>query len=821
MPTSLPIRRVLALVTVPILAAAGLVLASPAMASAPTGGSADPDPNPPAPSTETTIVDMIDASGLYGGTVASATAETPYPSTGLQDQRSVSTALMVLDDPGTAPQEDFLAYCIDLDEDTTIGIHYELGTWSDSNVPNLPYVEWILDNYFPKVPTAPTGTASEQVRAVQGAIWYFTDQFVVSRFYPAERNAVRAIVEAAQAAVDGSSPTPPPLPTLTIDPATIAGGISGDLVGPYTVGGDAGPATIEIAGTDVYRDAAGTIPVVDGDAVNAGDQLWARYDAGTSGQGFALTAYATVQAGNVYLYDGANPPRTSAQALVLATETVVPVRVAATITPSLAATLIVDVVVTGAAAGEQDQIEVRARCIDPDLPTPVEFVRDVPAGAAADTYSFTFPGIPSDATTCEVEQLQDGSNATVTASTTIVPASVVLDPATPQTITVTDAYTRIPGDFHVDVTIAGAAAGLQGDVVLDAACDTGAGIVSATFTVPAGTPAGTSTAGTITGVPNGSSCHTTVTADGADADAELVSSTVDPLVVTVPANGTAVTTATNTYAVPAPPSGRFAVDVTVAGAAAGRQAQIAVTASCDSGTSAAFTLPAGALAGTYRLGTIGDLPDGDECTATQTADGADADAVLSSATIIPASVVIASGATAVITVTDTYDAPTPPSGVFRVDVTIGGAAAGDQSGIAVAASCVDGPEEIGASFTVPAGAAAGSYAAGTIPEVPVGYECTATLTADGANADAELTSSTVSPASVVIANATTSVITVATVYAVPVPTPTPTPSPSPSPTTLAATGPSGSPPLGLGLAAGLVLVGGVVVGIAASRRRAR
>ncbi|QPE04872.1 hypothetical protein IT882_01660 [Microbacterium schleiferi] len=109
-------------------------------------------------------------------------------------------------------------------------------------------------------------------------------------------------------------------------------------------------------------------------------------------------------------------------------------------------------------------------------------------------------------------------------------------------------------------------------------------------------------------------------------------------------------------------AGWFAVDVTVAGAAAGRQGAISVTARCDDGATViedSGTLPAGAAAGTTRVVTLSAVPAGATCTASQTADGHTADAVLASTTIVPASVVAAASSTVSVTVTDTFAAPTP------------------------------------------------------------------------------------------------------------------------------------------------------------------
>ena len=758
---------------------------------------------------------MRHTSGLYGGFVPSATAQTPYPTTGLQDQRSVETAQIVLDDPDTPAGEEILAYCIQLDTQTTIGIHYELGTWTEANVPNLPYVQWILEHYYPSVPTAPAGTTAEQVRAVQGAIWYFTDQFVVNRFYPAERNAVRAIVEAAQAAL-GPGPTPPEpdLPTLTITPAALEGAVTGDLVGPFAVGGDVASATIDITGTRVYRDAAGSVEVLDGETVVPGEELWAEFDASVATQGFDLTAYAPVPAGNVYLYDGNNPPIRTAQTLVLAATTTVPVRASATVLHPETATLSVDVVIAGAAAGRQSEVRFTATCTTATAVT-LEYVRIVAAGSPAGTYAFDFPDIPADDTVCSVVQDADGSNAAVDVSTTIDPASVTLSSSAPQTITVTDTYSLVPGDFRLDVEIGGPAAGDQSALLFAVSCVGPSGTSSVTYPVAAGA-SGTVSAGTLPGLENGTTCHASLTEDGDNAGAELVSAEFDPYFVEVPPGGVGVILATLAYDVPVPATGTLAVDVTVAGPAAGRQSAIEVLASCAGGPSAAFTLPAGAT-GTHRVGVIGGVPVGTECAVTQASAGENADAELASATIVPATVTIADATTAIITVTDTYVVPTPPSGSFQVVVAIAGAAAGAQGAIGVEARCGTGADAIAEPFTIPAGAAAGAHVAGTVPEVPVGFECTAVLTADGANADATLSASTVVPSSDVIADGVLSAVTITNTYAVPSPGPSPSPTPSPTPAPMPATGGGGSIPWGVPLA--LLLGGLALAAIPLARRR--
>jgi len=746
--------------------AIGVGVAAPA-AAVPGGPEVS---DPAAPSTEATIVALRDTSGLFGGTVPGATALTPYPSSGLQDQRSVTTAQIVLDDPHTVPVEQFVTYCIDLDTETEVGIHYELGDWNSDEVPNLPYVQWILQNYYPANPAAPVaGTAAEKVRAVQGAIWYFTDQFVVSRFYPTQRDAVRAIVEAAQAAVN-PTPVPPPLPALTITPASLDGDFPDQIVGPFVIGGDVASATIEVPGnTEVYSDAAGTVPVLDGESVEPGDQLWARYDPADAGQGFSVNASATMQSGNVFVYDGNNPPRTTAQELILAADAIVPIRASASLTPVDAGTLQVDVTIAGAAAGDQGRIDLTATCSvgagDWTYARPIQ----IPAGTPPSTVAIPVPDIPAGAT-CTVTEQDDGGNAYAIAAPPVIGPPVTIASDTTSTIAVTNSYSVPPpatGALRVEVTIAGPAAGAQSALELVATCASGADSITRDIAVAAGIT-GTTPVAMIDDLPAGAVCSVAERVDGRNADAEFVSSTVSPPSVTIASDATSVITVTDTYAVPVPPTGTLRVDVTIAGAAAGEQSALALTATCtldDATTSHAIAVPAG-VTGTTTAATFADVPIDSECVVSQTANGSNEQATLSSSAIVPPAVVIRDGTTSTVTVTNTYAVPVPQTGTLRVDVTIAGAAAGEQSTIVLVAACTVAGDTTSHTITVPA-RATGTRTAATFVGVPADSECVVSQTVNGSNAQALLSSSAIDPPSVVIAEDTTSAITVTDTYALP------------------------------------------------------
>ncbi|WP_129172439.1 thioester domain-containing protein [Agromyces atrinae] len=706
------VRRFAAFALVPIALAASVLVTAPAAAAPP----ADPVPFPtdPGPSTEATIVDMLYTSALFGGEVPSATATTPYPSSGLQNQRDVTTAQIVLDAPELGPGEQMVTYCIDLETDTTIGVHYELGEWSEANVPNLPYVQWILDNYYPDNPAQPsTGSTAEKVRAVQGAIWYFTDQFVVSRFYPAERTAVRTIVEAAQAAVQNPTPTPPPLPTLTVELDADVPLVPGELYGAYAVGGSVTSSTIALnPGTEAYADEAGTLPVADGDAVPNGARLYLRYDPGVADQGFTLTAFGTVPAGNVFLYDGGNPPLQTAQKLILASDAPVPVRASAAIVPPESGTLRVNAVLAGDAAGDQSRIDLDVTCVDG---------------------------------TWELQR---------------------------------------------------------------------------TFSIPARTPAGEFVLAELPNLVVGAECTIEQTDDGANAYATLTSSTIEPASVVIASDEVAEMTLTNVYAIPTPPTGSLAVDVTIAGDAAGAQSALDLTASCTiEGETIARDIPVAAgLTGTTTVATVTDLPVGAECDVVQTNDGRNADALITGTTILPASVSIVDAETSTITVTNTYAAPVPVVGTLQVDVTIAGTRAGAQSALALTATCVVGEAVVTRDITVPA-AVTGTSTVATIPDLVPGTECSVTQSENGANATTVVTSTSIEPPVATIAAGQTSTIVVTNTYAAPAPRPTPPPSPTPAPTPggLAGTGPEVAGAWVLAL--GLLALGGAAVLLEVRRRR--
>ena len=156
-------------------------------------------------------------------------------------------------------------YCFDLFTDTWPGIGYALGTWDAATVPNVGYVARILNEYYPFVPTQPAGLANttEQAAAVQAAIWFFSDRYVLNTSDPLH-DTVAAIV--AHIISEGPA-TAPPAPSLAITPTNASGASTNAIVGPFTVTSGAGSATVTATGADMFSDAAGTSSIANGATV--------------------------------------------------------------------------------------------------------------------------------------------------------------------------------------------------------------------------------------------------------------------------------------------------------------------------------------------------------------------------------------------------------------------------------------------------------------------------------------------------------------------------------------------------------------------------
>ncbi|MBA4866643.1 Cys-Gln thioester bond-forming surface protein [Streptomyces sp. PSKA54] len=438
-----------------------------------------------------------------------------------------------------------LTYCIDLNTDTEIGVNYELGEWSEANVTNLGYVEYILQHYYPTT-GEPSGTTDAiRAAAVQAAIWFFTDNYVLATTGTSAtvRGFTAAIV--ADALANGPSAEPAE-PELTVTPEEMPAPATGEIVGPFTVTAD-GPSTIQITGIEVFTDAAGENQLQDGDTVQPGARLWARSVSDDDPQGFVLERVANVLEGNVLLYDGTNPALEDAQTLVLAQETELVVRAGAVLQPFPAGAVQFDLRIDGEAAGLQGEKVIQVDCEDPDSDLDQQRTVTFAAGTPAGDHSRSLTGIPA-GSACTLTESSDGDNGLVDPTTVIDPSTVTIASEETQQVSITNTYERAVGSLQVDVTIDGPRAGRQGTVVLDLDCDDPDGAFDRQFVVDARAEAGTYDQPLVTGIPTGTRCSVTERDTGENKKAALAGGVrIEPPTVTIAEGLTSVINVTHTY----------------------------------------------------------------------------------------------------------------------------------------------------------------------------------------------------------------------------------------------------------------------------------
>ncbi len=390
-----------------------------------------------------------------------------------------------------------------------------------------------------------------------------------------------------------------------------------------------------------------------------------------------------------------------------------------TVTASLtdnysAGELVVNKVITGPAAGLQGAVTIGVVCngvAQPDF--------DIPTGAPAGTVSKVYSGILAGAT-CVVTETGGGGTATVNVSSTGTPQTVTIGASASGTADLVDTYAEIPGSLVVAKTVAGAAAGQQGAVTIQALCN---GQLLAPFTIAAGAPAGTLSMS----YPNlaaGTKCTVAETVDGSSPSVVAdVTGRVQTVTVTAASSITAAIT--DTYS-PAP--GSLVVSKTIAGPGAGQQGAVTIAVSCGGTSLPDFVIPAGAAAGTLS-NTYNAIPAGSVCSISESQGGTSSELDLAT-TGGPGTVTVAAGQVVPVSLTDTY---TFAPGTLTVEKSIHGAAATQHGPIALLVDC--GAPPYVTAVLIPAGAT------GTVSRsftgLPAGSRCTVTEVRDGATASVD------------------------------------------------------------------------------------
>jgi hypothetical protein len=450
---------------------------------------------------------------------------------------------------GTIAVEDTLTgrtgvtYCIDLLTETQVGVNYKMGAWSDAEVPNLGYIAYILRNYFPTTGNPAAATSNNQrAAAVQAAIWFFSDRYVLDTTSPI-RPLTQAIVTDT---LDNGPAGEPRRPGLTVTPNQSAAPATGEIVGPFHVAAD-GPSTIHSYGVDVFTDSGGEHRLEDGDEIQPDATLWARSVSDTAPQGFVLERQVTVLVSTVYLYDGSNPGLDSAQKLVLAQDADLTRRAGALLTPFPAGALEVTKTIGGSGAGLQDEITIEVRCTDPNGELDQTYRRTLDPRSAAGRHLFRIGGILAGAT-CTITEAANGDNDFVRLRPVeITPETVTIAENETARASVTNTFDRASGALRVTKTITGNGAGHQGAIVVKLGCADAK--FDRTFTIGAGTPAGTYPQTVVDGIPAGTRCAVTEQANGENAAVKLSEPTVvSPASTVITDDATATITVRNTYA---------------------------------------------------------------------------------------------------------------------------------------------------------------------------------------------------------------------------------------------------------------------------------
>ncbi|PWC06051.1 thioester domain-containing protein, partial [Mycetocola zhujimingii] len=691
------------------------VLAMLAMLLMPFGnaaGAAEPDPqpggnSPRASNTEIQVLGRGTGQTVQGFLPTTPTTQDPTagypttnPTTGYSPESSWAGTIRTasLSDPTLTAE----MYCINIRVQTQNGVGYESGTWEESTIPNIGYVTYILNNYYPTT-NRPTGlTNTQKAAAVQAAIWYFTDGFVLSTAPGPLRSAVAAIVQEAQT---NGPVVEPPAPNVTITPTTAEAPVGG-TGGPFVVEAEnAAELTVSVPdGYALFADEAATIPVPNNSTVASGTSLWITSTATTANDTtLSARAAVTVQRGQVYIYDGNDPDLTEAQHLILAQTTELEAVAQATHSFFTVGSLTVNKTFAGDAVGQQGPIQLLIDCGED-----YRYTAEIPANTTA-TQTFTYPGIP-EGNTCTVTEPTTGSTTTVEV-TTDAPQEATID-GDGETVTIANTVTSRPGVLNVTKVVTGEAAGSQEDIVL--AIDCGAALAE-TFTIPAGSAAG-SYVQSYTDLPAGTECTVTETATG-----ESSTVVVDPtenVTVTITPGATSDATITNTATFQ---PGGLRVTKVVTGEAAGQQSAIVLQVSCGEALSETVTIPAGATADSY-VQTFNNIPANTECTVTETETG-----TTQTALVVPTenvTVTVTPGTIVDATITNTV---TNQPGSLNVTKVVTGEAAGSQEDIVLSIDC---GEALSETFTIPAGSTADSYVQ-SYEDLPSGTECTITETETG------------------------------------------------------------------------------------------
>jgi Domain of unknown function (DUF5979)/Thioester domain len=655
-----------------------------------------------------------------------------------------SFAGVIIGEP-TDGSPDIDLYCIDIRTDTFIGYGYELGTWDSANVPNVGYVAQLLNSYYPNTDEPSNLTdLNQKAAAVQAAIWFFSDSYVLSQSSPLYLT-VKGIVNAVLKA--GPLVEPPP-PSLTISPTSLSGP-AGSVLGPYTVTSSAPEgAAVSATGAGMFTDPTASTPLANGSTVSSGQKIWLKSD-GPSSAVLQATAKATVPSGNVYLYDG-NSGANDAQRLILSQSATLTSTVQATAEFLAPGSLVVEKTIAGLAAGSQGRIVIHVVCDQGDAAVTPDFIID--ARTPAGTQSHTYKDIPA-GSKCIVTETENGTTDQVMVKIsgediTGIGQEVTIPSGGSETVDTTDTYTFVPGSLIVAKFITGNGAGLQGQVTIHTVCVENGVPTALTpdLVIPADRPVNTLRSEVYNDIPANSECSTSETEDGSNPAVSVTTVVFPPAAggslpatVTIPpATRIGLTVVDNYTQKP----GSFVVTKTITGPAAALRGTITIHVSCT-GVPAAdtpdFVIPNPSPVEAPSM-TYPGIPAGSKCTATEDpdSDGSTTSVANSITGDNGTEITIPPGGTGTAAITDTFT----NIGDLVVNKVITGEAAGHQGPITITVSCPGVSPSLTPPFPIDAGSASTSK---IYPGLPTGSACTVAELPDGSGGIVDVTTNITQP----------------------------------------------------------------------------
>ena len=319
---------------------------------------------------------------------------------------------------------------------------------------------------------------------------------------------------------------------------------------------------------------------------------------------------------------------------------------------------------------------------------------------------------------CTVTETSDGSNTTTTVVVTGAGQQVSIRSGETAMVHVTNTYNFAPGSLIITKTIAGPAAGQQGEIRIHTECNGTA--LTPDFVIGAGAAMGDRTQ-RYDDIPAPTNCTVTETADGHTSAVSVVVEGSGQM-VHVGAGEIVNARLSDTYGLR---PGQLEVTKTITGPAAGSQGQVVIHTVCN-GTALTpdFVIPADTPAGVQSQIYSG-IPTPADCVVTETMDGRTSTVTVDVTGSPARPATIPGGGAGAATISDTYSFT---FGSLLVRKTIVGPGAGQQGAITIHTEC--NGTALTPDFVIDPRAPAGDQFK-RYDDIPTGADCTVTETADG------------------------------------------------------------------------------------------